>query len=178
MLKFLFRSKFLGFVEAPVGVFCLMSNSNLPGWFEFGWAWAWAELSNKTNDSAQTLITPIFQLFHFIPMYSSLISKVLIYIVSYIFCFCEVIFESRIVLNYSIDPTNINIHYLFWIYCSMGLLETFPVCRVGGWVAGSIEIITNSAQLGLELGLSLAIMFSRLMKHFDLFISKPPLSFA
>ena len=27
---------------------------------------------------------------------------------------------------------------------------------VGGWVAGSIEIITNSAQLGLELGLSLA----------------------
>ena len=39
----------------------------------------------------------------------------------------------------------------------MGLLETFPVCRVGGWLAGSIEIITNSAQLGLELGLSLAM---------------------
>ena len=50
------------------------------------------------------------------------------------------------------DPTNIDKHYLFRIYCSIVLVETFPVCRV----AGLIEIITNSAQLGLELGLSLA----------------------
>ena len=55
----------------------------------------------------------------------SIISKVLIYIVSYIFCFCEVIFGSRIILNYAIDPTNIDKHYLFWIYCSIVLLETF-----------------------------------------------------
>ena len=73
-----------------------------------------------------------------------------------IFCFCEVICGSRIILNYVIDPTNIDKHHLFWIYCSMVLSETFPVCRVGGWVAGLIEIITNSAQLWLELGLSLA----------------------
>ena len=42
----------------------------------------------------------------------------------------------RIILNYAIDPTNIDKHYLFWIYCSMVLSETFPVCRVGGWVGG------------------------------------------
>ena len=32
----------------------------------------------------------------------------------------------------------------------------FPVGWSGGWVAGLFEIITNSAQLKLELGLSLA----------------------
>ena len=32
----------------------------------------------------------------------------------------------------------------------------------GGWVAGLIEIITNSAQLGLELGLSLATYIGKL----------------
>ena len=32
--------------------------------------------------------------------------------------------------------------------------------RVGGRVAGKAEIITNSAQLGLELGLSLAKMLN------------------
>ena len=99
---------------------------------------------NKTKDSAYALVNLISYSSQFTSMYArfnfryiaifSIISTVLIYIVSYIFCFCEVIFESRIVLNYSIDPTNINIHYLFWIYCSMVLLETFPVCRVGGWL--------------------------------------------
>ena len=99
---------------------------------------------NETKDSSYTLINLISYSSQFTSMYArfnfryiaifSIISTVLIYIVSYIFCFCEVIFESRIVLNYSIDPTNINIHYWIYIYCSMGLLETFPVCRVGGWL--------------------------------------------
>ena len=64
----------------------------------------------------------------------SIISKALIYIVSYFFYFCEVIFGSRIIVNHAIDPTNIDEHYLFRIYCSIVLVETFPVCRVGGWL--------------------------------------------
>ena len=104
---------------------------------------------NKTKDSAYALVNLISYSSQFTSMYArfnfryiaifSIISTVLIYIVSYIFCFCEVIFESRIVLKYSIDPTNINIHYLFWIYCSMVLLETFQMCRVGGWLGGWIN---------------------------------------
>ena len=99
---------------------------------------------NITKDSAYSLIIPTWKLSQFTLIYGSLyfrnyaifsiVSTVLIYIVSYIFCFCEVIFGSRNIQNHAIDPTNIDKHYLFWIYCSIVLLETFPVCRVGGWL--------------------------------------------
>ena len=99
---------------------------------------------NITKDSAFTFNNPILHLSQFTPMYASLrfiniailsiISKVLIYIVSQIFCFCEVIFGSGIILNHARDPTNIDKDYLFWIYCSIVAVETFPVCRVGDWL--------------------------------------------
>ena len=99
---------------------------------------------NITKDSAYSLIIPTWKLSQFTLMYGSLhfrnyaifsiVSTVSIYIVSYIFCFCEVIFGSRIILNHAIDPNNIYKHYLFWIYCSVLLVETFPVCRVAGWL--------------------------------------------
>ena len=107
----------------------------------------WTEEIDKALNKTRTqrLINPILHLSQFTSMYASfnfrniamfcIISKVLIYIVSYIFCFCEVIFGSRNIQNHAIDPTNIDKHYLFWIYCSIVLLETFPVCLVGGWVA-------------------------------------------
>ena len=69
----------------------------------------------------------------------SIVSTVSIYIVSYIYCLFEVIFGSRIILNHAIDPTNIDEHYLFRIYCPILLVETFPVCRVAGWVGGWLD---------------------------------------
>ena len=69
----------------------------------------------------------------------SIISKVLIYIVSYFFYFCEVIFGSRNIQNHAIDPTNIDKHYLFRICCSIVLVETFPVCLVVGSVGGWLD---------------------------------------
>ena len=109
---------------------------------------SWTEEIDKaldiTKDSAYSLIIPTWKLSQFTLMYGSLhfrnytifsiVSTVSIYIVSYIFCFCEVIFGSRNIQNHAIDPTNIDKHYLFWIYCSIVLLETFPVCRVAGWL--------------------------------------------
>ena len=49
------------------------------------------------------------------------------------------------------------------IWFSLAELETFPGGWGGGWVAGSSETKANLAQLGLELGLSLAKVLFLLM---------------
>ena len=76
----------------------------------------WTEEIDKALNKTRTqrLINPILHLSQFTSMYASLnfrniamffiISKVLIYIVSYIFCFCEVIFGSRIFVNHARWP--------------------------------------------------------------------------
>ena len=49
-------------------------------------------------------------------------------------------------------------NFAFDVYCILGLESTFPDgWWMVGWVAGLAENIANSAQLKLELGLSLAI---------------------
>ena len=83
----------------------------------------------------------------------SIISTVLIFIVSYIFCFCDIIFGSRINLNHAIDPTDIDKQYLFRIHCYIVLVETFPVCQVGGWIYWNHKKISPTLnETGAELG--------------------------
>ena len=55
----------------------------------------------------------------------------------------------------------VEITFVLKVMLYLGYSRLFRVGgRVGGRVAGKAEIITNSAQLGLELGLSLAKMLN------------------
>ena len=98
---------------------------------------------------------------HIFLIYTSIVADVFIWeeglLFTCIFSFSKVIFVFRIILKLAIDLTNIKEHYLFLLYCSIVLVETFPVCRVAGWVGGWINWNYNQLSptwvgAGAELG--------------------------